>query len=89
MKVKTNYKPKSFQSKTNSLSQNPLVKKILFTIILLAAYRLGSYIPLPFVDASKLANITKYTENGILGMLNMLSGGSLSRMSIFTLTIVP
>jgi preprotein translocase subunit SecY len=72
-----------------SFGQNPLFKKILITIILLAVYRLGSYIPLPFVDVPKLASITKYTENGILGMLNMLSGGSLSRMSIFTLTIVP
>jgi preprotein translocase subunit SecY len=71
------------------LKENSLVNKIIITIIILVIYRFGSYIPLPFVDPTKLANISKYTQNGVLGMFNMLSGGSLSRMSIFTLTIVP
>ena len=68
---------------------NTLLRKIIITIAILLLYRLGSYIPLPFIDTEKLSNLSKYTENGLLGMFNMLSGGSLSRMSIFTLTIVP
>ena len=68
---------------------SPLVKKIIITILLLSVYRLGSYVPVPYVDVEKLSGIAKYTSDGILGMLNMLSGGSLSRMSIFALTIVP
>lgn len=63
--------------------------KIIFTILILILYRLGSFIPLPWIDVSMLSNLDKYTKSGVFGMFNMLSGGSLSRMSIFALTIVP
>lgn len=75
--------------KKKTATENVLLKKIIFTLIVLAVYRLGSYIPLPFLDTTKLASLNKYTQNGVLGMFNMLSGGSLARMSVFTLTIVP
>jgi preprotein translocase subunit SecY len=66
-----------------------LSSKIIFTILVLIAYRLGSFIPLPNIDVSMLGSIEKYTKSGVFGMFNMLSGGSLARMSIFALTIIP
>lgn len=69
--------------------KSTIVPKILFTILVLIAYRFGSFIPLPWIDASMLGDIEKYTKNGVFGMFNMLSGGSLARMSIFALTIIP
>lgn len=66
-----------------------LKTKILYTILMLIAYRLGSYIPVPGIDVSKLANIVKLTEHGVLGMFNVFSGGSIARMSIFALSIMP
>lgn len=70
-------------------SEAGLLYKALFTIAVLIAYRFGSFIPLPSIDVSMLASIEKYTKNGVFGMFNMLSGGSLARMSIFALTIIP
>ena len=66
-----------------------LLQKVLFTISVLIAYRLGSFIPLPWIDVSMLESLEKYTKSGVFGMFNMLSGGSLARMSIFALTIIP
>lgn len=66
-----------------------LISKVIFTIFVLIAYRLGSFIPLPNIDVSMLSSIEKYTKSGVFGMFNMLSGGSLARMSIFALTIIP
>jgi preprotein translocase subunit SecY len=66
-----------------------LLQKILFTVFVLIAYRLGSFIPLPWIDVSMIESLEKYTKSGVFGMFNMLSGGSLARMSIFALTIIP
>lgn len=71
------------------IKKNTIFPKILFTLFVLIAYRFGSFIPLPWIDVSKLSEIEKYTKNGVFGMFNMLSGGSLARMSIFALTIIP
>lgn len=66
-----------------------LGKKIFFVIFVLIIYRLGTYIPLPGVNLSILDNIVKEQAKGILGMFNVLTGGALGRMSIFTLNIMP
>lgn len=66
-----------------------LIQKITFTILALLIYRTGSFVPVPEIDVSKIPSIFNYTSSGIFGMFNMLSGGSLSRMSIFALSIVP
>ena len=66
-----------------------LKSKILFTILLLFVYRFGSYIPLPGIDPIALQELAKTNSEGILGVFNMLSGGSLGRMSIFALGITP
>jgi preprotein translocase subunit SecY len=66
-----------------------LKKKILFSLIALVIFRIGSYIPLPGIDSVALQEIASQNSGGILGMFNMLSGGSLGRMSVFALSIMP
>jgi len=66
-----------------------LQKRILFTLIALVVFRFGSYITIPGIDGLALSSFTKANSSGILGVFNTLSGGSLSRMSIFALSIVP
>jgi len=66
-----------------------LWKKILFVIAMLIVYRIGTYIPLPGVDALLLTEVIKNNSSGMLGMFNMLTGGALGRLSILTLNIMP
>lgn len=66
-----------------------LKKRIWFTLGALIVYRLGTYIPLPGVDPQVMADITRETSGGILGMVNMFSGGALGRMTIFALNVIP
>jgi len=65
-------------------------KKIAFTAAMLLIYRLGSHIPVPGVNLTAVNNIQKQLGgNNILGLLNLFSGGSLSRIAIFALGIMP
>ena len=66
-----------------------LRSRILFTLAILLVCRIGSFIPIPGIDSIALASLAEQSQAGILGMFNMLSGGSLGRMSIFALAIMP
>jgi len=66
-----------------------LKNRILFTIMMLCVYRLGTYIPLPGIDAQSLQTLMQSKQTGILGMLNIFSGGAIKRMAIFALGIMP
>ncbi|NTW24058.1 MAG: preprotein translocase subunit SecY [Lentimicrobium sp.] len=66
-----------------------LRKRILYTLGIILLYRLGSYIVLPGVDPNQLANLQNQTSGGLLGLLNMFSGGAFSNASIFALGIMP
>ena len=66
-----------------------LRKRILYTLGIILIYRLGSYIVLPGVDPNQLANLQNQTSGGLLGLLNMFSGGAFSNASIFALGIMP
>lgn len=70
-------------------SSNDLVSRIVFTILILIVCRFGSFIPIPSIDSIALSSVAEKNQSGILGMFNMLSGGSLGRMSIFALAIMP
>ncbi|MFV9930152.1 MAG: preprotein translocase subunit SecY [Rickettsia endosymbiont of Haemaphysalis japonica] len=70
-------------------SGNDLVSHIVFTILILIVCRFGSFIPIPGIDSIALSSVAAKNQSGILGMFNMLSGGSLGRMSIFALAIMP
>ncbi len=71
----------------NGLSD--LQKRILFTLGALLVYRIGSFIPLPGVNASAVLHLFDSSQGGMLGMFDMFSGGSLSRMSVLALNIFP
>jgi preprotein translocase subunit SecY len=63
--------------------------RILNTLLFLLIYRLGTHIVLPGVDPEKLANLQNQTAGGVLGLLDMFSGGAFSHSSIFALGIMP
>jgi preprotein translocase subunit SecY len=66
-----------------------LRKRILYTLGIILIYRLGAYVVLPGVDPNQLANLQAQTKGGLLGLLNMFSGGAFSNASIFALGIMP
>jgi preprotein translocase subunit SecY len=66
-----------------------LKKRIWFTLGALIVYRLGTYIPIPGIDAAELARFAAQNSSGILGWVNGLAGGALGRMAIFALNIMP
>ena len=66
-----------------------LSSRILFTLSVLVVCRIGSFVPIPGIDSVALASLAERAQGGILGMFNMLSGGSLEIMSIFALAIMP
>jgi len=66
-----------------------LRNRILYTLGIILIYRLGSYIVLPGVDPNMLANLQQQGEGGLMGLLNMFSGGAFSNASIFALGIMP
>jgi preprotein translocase subunit SecY len=66
-----------------------LKKRIWFTLAALVVYRLGTYIPVPGIDPVALDQIFQQRSQGIVGMFDMFSGGSLGRMTIFALSIMP
>jgi preprotein translocase subunit SecY len=66
-----------------------LKARIWFTIGALIVYRLGSYIPMPGINADALQQFANQNASGILGWMNNLAGGALGRMAIFALNIMP
>ncbi|MBI5310277.1 MAG: preprotein translocase subunit SecY [Actinobacteria bacterium] len=78
------------QTLANAFRTAEIRKKIAFTALMLLAYRIGSYIPSPGVDAEALKEFdNQFGGSDILGFLNLFSGGSLSRLSLFALGIMP
>ena len=66
-----------------------LRQRIVFTILLLMVYRLGTYIPVPGIDGTALREFMDKAGAGIGGMLSMFTGGAIKRMGIFALGIMP
>ena len=66
-----------------------LRNRILITLAFIAIYRFGSFVVLPGVDPSLLGNLQQQTSEGLLGLLNMFTGGAFSQASIFALGIMP
>jgi len=66
-----------------------LRNRILFTLGIILVYRFGSYVVIPGVDPSMLASLKNQTSGGLLGLLNMFSGGAFSNASVFALGIMP
>src|SRR5690349_13590432 len=67
-----------------------LRNKILFTVLLLAIYRLGSYVPAPGIDVNQLQRFRdQANQGGVLGLFQLFSGGALTQMAVFALGIMP
>ena len=66
-----------------------LQQRIIFALGLLLVYRLGTFIPVPGIDATQLREFFESTRGGIGDMVNMFTGGAISRMAIFSLGIMP
>ena len=74
---------------TNIYKIEDLRKRILYTLGLLLIYRLGSFVVLPGIDPTQLGALKEQTSGGVLGLLDMFSGGAFSNASIFALGIMP
>ena len=70
-------------------SNNDLRNRVIFTILVLSIYRLGTFIPLPGIDPEQLKILMEGNQKGLLGMFNVFAGGAVSRMAIFALGIMP
>lgn len=66
-----------------------LKSRLLFLLLALVVYRLGTHIPVPGIDPDELQKMFQTQSGGILGLFNMFSGGALSRFSLFALGIMP
>ena len=66
-----------------------LRNRIVYTVLLLLVYRLGSFVVVPGIDPTQLANLEAQTQDGLLGLLNMFSGGAFGNASIFALGVMP
>ena len=83
---------KLIQTIKNIFKIEELRKRIIYTLLLIIVYRLGSFVVLPGIDAGALANADKFremTSEGLMGLLNMFSGGAFGNASIFALGVMP
>ncbi|MBI9061550.1 MAG: preprotein translocase subunit SecY [Marinilabiliaceae bacterium] len=78
-----------FETIRNIWKIEDLKSRIITTLGLLLIYRLGSFVVLPGVDPEQLGALSEQTSKGVLGLLNMFSGGAFSQASIFALGIMP
>ncbi|MEM8275120.1 preprotein translocase subunit SecY, partial [Morganella morganii] len=76
-----------FQSAKGGIGE--LKRRLLFVLGALIVFRIGSFIPIPGIDATVLAKLLEQQQGTIIEMFNMFSGGALSRASIFALGIMP
>ncbi|MGE4336882.1 MAG: preprotein translocase subunit SecY [Pigmentiphaga sp.] len=79
---------------TNTLGKvggrySDLKRRLVFLVMALVVYRLGTHIPVPGIDPDQLSMLFQQNQGGILGLFNMFSGGALSRFSILALGIMP
>ena len=72
---------------SNAFRIPELRRKILFTLAMIALYRLGAYIPVPGVNLDTVKQLV--TDNATLGLLGMFSGGALEKFAVFSLGIMP
>lgn len=64
-------------------------KRLFFTVLLIVIFRLGTHISVPLVDFVKLKTVMQGQQEGVLGLINLITGGAFTRLSIFALSISP
>jgi preprotein translocase subunit SecY len=77
------------ESLKNIFAVSELRRRVLFTLGMLAVYRVGSHIPTPGVNRAALEELARQVENTMFGLYDMFSGGNLSQVTIFALGIMP
>ncbi len=77
------------QTIKNIFKIEDLRARLIYTFSIILLYRLGKYVSLPGIDPSQLSNLQNQTSSGIMGLLDMFSGGAFSQASIFALGIMP
>lgn len=77
------------QTLKNIFKIEDLRARLLYTLGIILLYRFGKYVTLPGVDPSQLLNLRNQTSSGIMGLLDMFSGGAFSQASVFALGIMP
>lgn len=77
------------QTLRNAWKIPDLRKKLLYTVLMLIIFRLGSFIPVPGIDAEMIKQLMGGFDQGIQGLINNFSGGALERASIFAMSITP
>ena len=77
------------QTLKNIFKIEDLRARLFYTFGIILLYRLGKYVTLPGIDPSQLANLHRQTSSGLMGLLDMFSGGAFSQASIFALGIMP
>jgi preprotein translocase subunit SecY len=77
------------QTIKNIFKIEDLRARLFYTFGIILLYRLGKYVTLPGIDPSQLANLKSQTSSGIMGLLDMFSGGAFSQASVFALGIMP
>ena len=80
---------KLLEAVTNMFRIPDLRRRILFTLAMLAVYRLGGHIPTPGIDANKLSEFFNQNQGTLFGFIDLFSGGMFRRMTIFALGIMP
>ncbi len=78
-----------FQTIANMFKIEDLRKRLIYTFLLIVVYRLGSYIVIPGIDATQIAVLQQRSTEGLVGLLNMFSGGAFGNASIFALGVMP
>lgn len=78
-----------FETLKNIYKIEDLRKRIIYTLGIILIYRLGSFVVLPGIDPTQLGALKKQTADGVLGFIDMFSGGAFSHASIFALGIMP
>lgn len=73
----------------NAWKVEEIRKKLLFTLLMIVIFRLGTAIPVPYVDRQVLNSLFQGSEDNIIGFLNMMTGGALSQLSVFAMSIYP
>ena len=82
-------KQPGYQARSTQGGKSELKNRLLFVLGALIVFRIGSFIPVPGIDAAVLAQLIEQQKGTIIDMFNMFSGGALSRASIFALGIMP
>ena len=78
-----------FKTIKNALKTPEVRKKLLYTLLLIVIFRIGCYITIPGVDSITVSDQMKAASNGVTGLIDTISGGAFSRLSIFAMSITP